>query len=59
MKKVGPSLGRNAKKPASLRKKPEVDHNAVRLGDVAALVLDEADRLLDLVFSNELTSVIE
>jgi ATP-dependent RNA helicase RhlE len=36
-----------------------VDHNALRLGDTAALVLDEADRLLDLGFADELASVIE
>src|SRR5882757_2333542 len=36
-----------------------VDHNALRLGETAALVLDEADRLLDLGFADELASVIE
>jgi ATP-dependent RNA helicase RhlE len=36
-----------------------VDHNALRLGDVATLVLDEADRLLDLGFSDELARIIE
>jgi ATP-dependent RNA helicase RhlE len=35
-----------------------VDHNALRLGPMAALVLDEADRLLDLGFSDELTNII-
>lgn len=36
-----------------------VDHNAVRLGDATTLVLDEADRLLDLGFSDELAGIIE
>jgi len=36
-----------------------VDHNALRLGDVTTLVLDEADRLLDLGFTDELVRVIE
>jgi ATP-dependent RNA helicase RhlE len=36
-----------------------VDHNALRLADVTTLVLDEADRLLDLGFSDELARVIE
>jgi ATP-dependent RNA helicase RhlE len=36
-----------------------VDHNALRLGDVTTLVLDEADRLLDLGFSDELARIIE
>lgn len=36
-----------------------VDHNAVRLTDVTTLVLDEADRLLDLGFSDELARIIE
>ena len=35
-----------------------VDRNALRLADVAALVLDEADRLLDLGFSDELSRII-
>jgi superfamily II DNA/RNA helicase len=35
-----------------------VDHNAVRLGQVAHLVLDEADRLLDLGFAEELQRVL-
>ncbi len=34
------------------------DHNAVRLGDVGTLVLDEADRLLDEGFADELTRVL-
>lgn len=36
-----------------------VQHNALRLADVTTLVLDEADRLLDLGFSAELASIIE
>ena len=36
-----------------------VDHNALRLAQTAALVLDEADRLLDLGFAAELASIIE
>ena len=35
-----------------------VEHNALRLGAVAHLVLDEADRLLDLGFSEELQRVL-
>jgi len=35
-----------------------VDHNAVRLSDVSMLVLDEADRLLDEGFADELTRVL-
>ena len=35
-----------------------VDHNAVSLGAVATLVLDEADRLLDLGFSAELNRIL-
>ncbi|MGV3682780.1 MAG: DEAD/DEAH box helicase [Acidovorax sp.] len=35
-----------------------VEHNAVRLGQVAHLVLDEADRLLDLGFAEELQRVL-
>lgn len=35
-----------------------VQHNALSLGDVSLLVLDEADRLLDLGFSQELDSVL-
>jgi ATP-dependent RNA helicase RhlE len=35
-----------------------VDHNALRLGDVQHLVLDEADRLLDLGFADELQRVL-
>jgi superfamily II DNA/RNA helicase len=34
------------------------DHNAVVLSGVAALVLDEADRLLDLGFADELTRIL-
>ena len=34
------------------------DHNAIRLGDVSTLVLDEADRLLDEGFADELTRVL-
>ena len=34
-----------------------VDHNALQLGDVRTLVLDEADRLLDQGFSEELARV--
>ena len=34
------------------------DHNAVRLGEVSMLVLDEADRLLDEGFADELTRVL-
>jgi len=33
-------------------------HNALQLGDVATLVLDEADRLLDLGFADELGRVL-
>ncbi len=36
-----------------------VDHNALRLTDVMTLVLDEADRLLDLGFTDELARIIE
>lgn len=36
-----------------------VDQNALRLADATTLVLDEADRLLDLGFADELASVIE
>ena len=35
-----------------------VDHNALRLSGVDTLVLDEADRLLDLGFAEELTRVL-
>ena len=35
-----------------------VEHNALRLGAVAHLVLDEADRLLDLGFAEELQCVL-
>ncbi len=34
------------------------DHNAVVLSDVAALVLDEADRLLDLGFADEIGRIL-
>jgi len=36
-----------------------IEHNALKLGDVQTLVLDEADRLLDLGFADELASVLE
>jgi ATP-dependent RNA helicase RhlE len=36
-----------------------VEHNALRLADVTTLVLDEADRLLDLGFSDELARILE
>jgi len=36
-----------------------VDKNALRLADATTLVLDEADRLLDLGFADELASIIE
>jgi superfamily II DNA/RNA helicase len=35
-----------------------VDHNALRLAATEALVLDEADRLLDLGFADELANII-
>jgi ATP-dependent RNA helicase RhlE len=35
-----------------------VDHNAVKLSGVAALVLDEADRMLDLGFADELARIL-
>ena len=35
-----------------------VDQNALKLGDVNCLVLDEADRLLDLGFSEELNRIL-
>ncbi|GHD64412.1 DEAD/DEAH box helicase [Jeongeupia chitinilytica] len=35
-----------------------VDHNALKLNDVATLVLDEADRLLDLGFADELDRIL-
>ena len=35
-----------------------IDHNALRLQDVQQLVLDEADRLLDLGFADELQRVL-
>lgn len=36
-----------------------IAHNALRLGNVATLVLDEADRLLDLGFAEELGRILE
>ncbi|MDI1260676.1 DEAD/DEAH box helicase [Aquabacterium sp.] len=36
-----------------------IEHNALKLGDVQTLVLDEADRLLDLGFADELASVLD
>lgn len=36
-----------------------VAHNALRLGAVSTLVLDEADRLLDLGFADELRRILE
>lgn len=36
-----------------------VDHNALRLAGTATLVLDEADRLLDLGFADELGNILE
>jgi superfamily II DNA/RNA helicase len=36
-----------------------VDHNALQLADTAALVLDEADRLLDLGFADELARIVD
>ena len=35
-----------------------IDHNALRLSTVATLVLDEADRLLDLGFADELARIL-
>ena len=35
-----------------------IEHNALRLGDVQMLVLDEADRLLDLGFADELGRIL-
>ena len=35
-----------------------LDHNALKIGDVQALVLDEADRLLDLGFAEELNRIL-
>ena len=35
-----------------------VDHNALRLGALSTLVLDEADRLLDLGFADELQRIL-
>ena len=36
-----------------------IDHNAVKLGSVSALVLDEADRMLDLGFADELGRILQ
>src|SRR3954465_221913 len=36
-----------------------IDHNALKISRTAILVLDEADRLLDLGFSEELNRIIE
>ncbi|MBV7535358.1 DEAD/DEAH box helicase [Duganella sp. sic0402] len=36
-----------------------IDHNAVRIEQTSMLVLDEADRLLDLGFSEELNRILE
>ncbi len=36
-----------------------VEHHALRLGAVEALVLDEADRLFDLGFADELTRIVK
>lgn len=36
-----------------------VDHNAVKLGSVSSLVLDEADRMLDLGFADELGRILK
>ncbi|OEZ96709.1 DEAD/DEAH box helicase [Duganella phyllosphaerae] len=36
-----------------------IDHNALKISRVAMLVLDEADRLLDLGFSEELARILE
>lgn len=36
-----------------------VDHNAVQLSNVATLVLDEADRMLDLGFADELARILQ
>ncbi|WP_213952809.1 DEAD/DEAH box helicase [Variovorax sp. dw_954] len=35
-----------------------LDHNALKIGNVSALVLDEADRLLDLGFAEELQRIL-
>jgi ATP-dependent RNA helicase RhlE len=35
-----------------------IEHNAVKLGEVKTLVLDEADRLLDLGFGEELSRIL-
>jgi len=35
-----------------------IDHNALSLGSVKTLVLDEADRLLDMGFTDELTRIL-
>jgi len=36
-----------------------IDHNALSLSSVGALVLDEADRLLDMGFADELSQILE
>ncbi|TFW18512.1 DEAD/DEAH box helicase [Duganella callida] len=36
-----------------------IDHNAIKLSQTSVLVLDEADRLLDLGFSEELNRILE
>lgn len=36
-----------------------IEHNALKLGEIQTLVLDEADRLLDLGFADELASVLQ
>jgi ATP-dependent RNA helicase RhlE len=35
-----------------------IEHNALKLSDVASLVLDEADRLLDMGFSDEISRIL-
>jgi superfamily II DNA/RNA helicase len=36
-----------------------IEHNALQLADVGALVLDEADKLLDMGFADELAHILE
>jgi ATP-dependent RNA helicase RhlE len=36
-----------------------IDHNALSLSDIGALVLDEADKLLDMGFADELARILE